>query len=334
NAGLSRRRSRVRVPSAPPSFPDGPRSDAGSVRLRLAKDACRRPRARPGRRAAGAARRVRRRERLNCAATSRPRRPMLQTLREKMSGWIAIVIVALLCIPFAFFGMEQYLFQTGAGQPAKIEVQPSWWRSAPDLWPVRKLVWKSAEVTAEEFREAFENERRRRRELEGEAFDARAFESPEAKREVLEALIDRRVLQLAAQREGMVVGDGRVREAINAIPAFQVDGVFDQQRYLISLQAQGYTPRMFEQLVRDDLQATLLAGQVARSAFTTDGEAERMLRLLAERRDVSFVVLPAPEPDTGAVEAQEIQAWYDAHRDRYRAPERVSIEYVVLDASD
>jgi len=259
---------------------------------------------------------------------------MLQTLREKMSGWIAIVIVALLCIPFAFFGMEQYLFQTGAGQPAKIEVQPSWWRSAPDLWPVRKLVWKSAEVTAEEFREAFENERRRRRELEGEAFDARAFESPEAKREVLEALIDRRVLQLAAQREGMVVGDGRVREAINAIPAFQVDGVFDQQRYLISLQAQGYTPRMFEQLVRDDLQATLLAGQVARSAFTTDGEAERMLRLLAERRDVSFVVLPAPEPDTGAVEAQEIQAWYDAHRDRYRAPERVSIEYVVLDASD
>lgn len=257
---------------------------------------------------------------------------MLQTLREKMSGWIAIVIVALLCIPFAFFGMEQYLFQTGASEPAKIEVRPAWWKSAPDLWLVRKLVWKSAEVTTEEFRQAFENERQRRREAEGEAFDARAFETIEAKREVLEALVDRKVLQLAAQRDGMVVGDGRVQEAINAIPAFQVDGVFDQQRYVITLQSQGYTPRMFQEMVREDLQASLLAGQVARSAFTTPGETERLMRLLSERRDVSFVILPAREPDTGAVEAEEIQAWYDAHRDEYQVPERVAIEYVVLDA--
>lgn len=258
---------------------------------------------------------------------------MLQTLREKMSGWIAIVIVALLAIPFAFFGMEQYLFQSGANYAAKVEVQPSWWRSAPDWWLVRKFAWESVEVTPEEFREAFENERQRRRQLEGERFDARAFESPETKREVLEALIDRRVMQLAAQRDGMVVGDTRVREAINGIPAFQVDGQFDQQRYLLTLQSQGYTPQAFQEMVRDDLQASLLAGQVAGSAFTTPGETERMMRLLGERRDVSFVVLPAPEADTGAVSAQDIQAWYDAHRAEYRAPERVTLEYVEIDAS-
>ena len=258
---------------------------------------------------------------------------MLQTLREKMSGWIAIVIVVLLAIPFAFFGMEQYLFQSGANYAAKVEVQPSWWRSAPDLWPVRKLAWKSAEITTEEFREAFENERQRRRQLEGEQFDARAFESPETKREVLETLIDRKVMQLAAQRDGMVVGDSRVRETINAIPAFQVDGAFDEQRYLITLQSQGYTPQGFQELIRDDLQASLLAGQVARSAFTTPGEVERMMRLLGERRDVAMVVLPAPEPDTGAVSAAEIQAWFEANSADYRAPERVAIEYVEIDAS-
>lgn len=258
---------------------------------------------------------------------------MLQTLREKMSGWIAIVIVALLAIPFAFFGMEQYLFQSGSNYAAKIEVQPTWWRSAPDWWPVRKLVWNSVDITTEEFREAFENERQRRRGIEGEQFDARAFETPEAKREVLEMLIDRKVMQLAAQRDGMVVGDTRVREAIDAIPAFQVDGAFDQQRYLVTLQSQGYTPRGFQEMVREDLQASLIGGQLANSAFTTDSETERMLRLLGERRDVAFVVLPAPEPDTGAVEASEIQAWYDAHSDEYRAPERVALEYVVIDAS-
>ncbi|WP_202845641.1 SurA N-terminal domain-containing protein [Luteimonas saliphila] len=258
---------------------------------------------------------------------------MLQTLREKMTGWIAIVVVALLAIPFAFFGMEQYLFQSGSNFAAKVEVQPSWWRSAPDWWLVRKFAWESAEVTPEEFRDAFEAERQRRRQLEGERFDARAFESPDTKREVLEALVDRKVLQLAAKRDGMVVGDTRVREAIDGIQAFQVDGAFDQQRYLLTLQSQGYTPQGFQEMVRDDLQASLLGGQVARSAFTTQGETERMMQLLGERRDVSFVVLPAPAPDSGAVSAGEIQAWYDAHIGEYRAPERVTLEYVEIDGN-
>src|SRR5690606_21158031 len=253
---------------------------------------------------------------------------MLQTLRDKMSGWFAIVIVALLAIPFAFFGMEQYLFQSGANYAAKVEVQPSWWRSAPDWWLVRRLAWESEEISPEEFREAFETERQRRRQAEGEAFDARAFESPETKRELLEALIDRKVLKLAAARGGMVVGDSRVREAIGAIPAFQGDGRFDEQRCPLTLQSQGLSPRGIHAMAREDLQAALLAGQVAQSAFTTSSETDRIMALLGERRDVSFVVLPAPAPDTGAVSAAEIQAWYDEHRNEYRAPERVTLEYV------
>jgi len=258
---------------------------------------------------------------------------MLQTLRDKMSGWFAIVIVAILAIPFAFFGMEQYLFQSGANYAAKVEVQPSWWRSAPDWWLVRKLAWESEEISPEEFREAFESERQRRRQAQGEAFDARAFESPETKRELLEALIDRKVLKLAAVRDGMVVGDSRVREAIDAIPAFQVEGRFDEQRYLLTLQSQGYSPRGFQEMVREDLQAALLAGQVAQSAFTTALETGRIMALLGERRDVSFVVLPAPAADTAAVAAADIQAWYDEHRNEYRAPERVTLEYVELDSN-
>jgi peptidyl-prolyl cis-trans isomerase D len=258
---------------------------------------------------------------------------MLQTLRDKMSGWIAVVIVAILAIPFAFFGMEQYLFQAGGNYVAKVEAQPSWWRSAPDWWLVRRLAWKSEEITPEQFREAFEGERQRQRQMGGEAFDARAFETVDSKREVLETMIDRAVLRLAAERDGMVVGDSQVREAIQGIPGFQVDGRFDEQRYLLGLQAQGYSPRAFQEMVRSDLQSMLLAGQVARSAFATATETERLMSILGERRDVAFVVLPAPVPDTGAVTAAEIQAWYDAHKAEYRAPEQVTLEYVELDAS-
>ena len=258
---------------------------------------------------------------------------MLQTLREKMSGWIAIVIVALLAIPFAFFGMEQYLFQSNANYAAKVESPPSWWRTAPDWWLVRKLAWKSAEVSPEDFRRAFESERQRRREAEGERFDARGFESPESKREVLEALVDQKVLQLAAARDGMVVGDDAVREAIQEIPGFLVDGKFDTQRYQLALQAQGWSPQGFQELVREGLQQALLRDQVAQSAFITSTESTRMMRLLSETRDVSFALLPAPTPDTGAVTAKEIQDWFNAHRSELRAPERVTLEYVDIDGN-
>ena len=258
---------------------------------------------------------------------------MLQTLREKMSGWIAIVIVALLAIPFAFFGMEQYLFQSGGNFAAKVESPPSWWRSAPDWWLVRKLAWKSEEVSPDDFRRAFENERQRRRQAEGEQFDARGFESPESKREVLEALVDQKVLQLAAVRDGMAVGDDAVREEIQQIPGFLVDGKFDAQRYQLALQAQGLSPQGFQELVREGLQQALLREQLAQSAFITPTEATRMMRLLAETRDVSFALLPAPAADTGAVTAREIQDWFDAHRSELRAPERVTLEYVDIDGN-
>jgi peptidyl-prolyl cis-trans isomerase D len=51
---------------------------------------------------------------------------MLQKLRDKSSGWFATVVLAALTVPFAFFGMEQYLFQNNDTYAAKIEAPPAW----------------------------------------------------------------------------------------------------------------------------------------------------------------------------------------------------------------
>ena len=45
---------------------------------------------------------------------------MLQSLREKTSGPVAIFIVGLIAVPFAFFGIEQ--FSTGGGDPTLAKV--------------------------------------------------------------------------------------------------------------------------------------------------------------------------------------------------------------------
>lgn len=259
---------------------------------------------------------------------------MLQTLRDKSSGWIATVIIGLLTIPFAFFGIEQYMVQRTDMSVATVEAPPAWWSSAPSFWPVSTF-WEREQITQQEFREAYERYRQRAREQQGDAFDARAFESAENKREVLDSLIDQRVQKMAAKQAKLTVSDAMVVEAIREVPAFQVDGKFDQQRYQLALASQvpAQTPRQFEQLVRDSLQQSLMGTVLNRSNFLTAGEMSRLIRLLGEKRDIQILTVPAPPADTSPVSDAQISAWYASHSSDYRAPETVSVEYVELDAS-
>ena len=257
---------------------------------------------------------------------------MLQKLREKSSGWIATVILGLLCVPFAFFGMEQYLFQRNANFAAKIEAPPTWWPSAPAVWPVTML-WQRAEIDADEFRTVYEQQRQQQRQAEGEGFDPRAFESADNKRRILEGLIDRRVMRMMAERDGVVIDDGLLRETIQSVPAFQVGGKFDPQTYQLALSSQNQSPRQFEQIVRDDLLQTVIPRGVADSAFVTKSEMDRLLKLIGETRSVSYVAMSGPAPDDAPVPDAEIQRWYQQHAAQYRAPESVTLEVLDIDSS-
>lgn len=259
---------------------------------------------------------------------------MLQKLREKTSGWIATVILGLLIIPFAFVGIEQYLGQRTDTSVARIDAPPTWWPSAPSFWPV-SVFWQHEKVEIDEFRAEFEQERQRRRAEQGEAFDARAFESVDNKRAILDTLIDKRVQKVAAERNGLVVSDAMVKKTIQGIPAFQVDGKFSYERYKLALASlvPVKSEAQFEAEVRDDLQRSLLSVGVGASNFVTTAEMDRLLRLDGQRRDVSLLLLPPPAADTAAVSAAEIQQWYDSHAAQYRAPEAVSIEFVEVNAA-
>ncbi|GHC06684.1 SurA N-terminal domain-containing protein [Thermomonas carbonis] len=259
---------------------------------------------------------------------------MLQTLRDKTSGWIATVILGLLIIPFAFFGMESYLTQKVDAYAARITQPPAWWPSAPQAWPVSYL-WKTHDIDAQDYRQRLETMRMRLRDEQGDKFDSKAFESAENKRQILDDMIDEQLMRLAAESDGIVVSDAEIRQEIQQIPDFQVDGKFDADRYQLLLASQNppQTPRTFEQTVRDNLQYGLIPSRLARSGFVTDMELDRLMRLLGERRDVSFVVMPPIPADTAPITPAQIQAWYEANARDYRSPETVRLEYVEVDAS-
>ena len=146
---------------------------------------------------------------------------MLQSLRDKTSGWIAPVILILLIIPFAFFGVENYFQQQVATYVAKVGEK---------------------EIGQQDFQRRFEQFRNQMRQLQGERFDARAFESEENKRLVLDRLIDEEVLRQAAERMGVTVSPAQMQAEIAKIGAFQTDGKFDPQQYRLVLASQGGEP--------------------------------------------------------------------------------------------
>lgn len=261
---------------------------------------------------------------------------MLQKLRDKTSGWIVTVILGLLMIPFLFVIDSSYLGGVGAQNVAKVSAPPSWWRSAPSWWPAR-LLWQHHEISAQDFRERFEQERARVRQQDGDNFDPSQFESVENKLAVLDQLIDEQVVRLASEQAGVVIGDEAVREYIAGIPAFQdAEGKFNGDQYLLALAGGNppRTPAMFAELVRSSLQQTVIPGALQGSGFVTEAETDRLLKLLGETRDVELVSLPEQPADTAPVTDEQIKQWYDSHPQDFRQPETVKLEYVEVNGAN
>jgi len=249
---------------------------------------------------------------------------MLQSIREKTSGWIATIVLGLVIITMAFFGIESYLTPEVDTYVAKIE------------GPAKFLGFgeQTGEVSQDEFRKRFDQVRQQQREAQGEAFDPAVFEKIENKRLVLDQLVDEKLLSLVAERDGVVLPKSAVQKQIMQIDAFKVAGRFDANQYQLALKSQNLTPQQFEQLVRADLTQQLLPNELAVSAFAGDDELDAYVRLSKQTRDIRFLEIPPPALAAPPPTDAELKAWYDAHASKYRSVEKVAIEYVELSAAD
>src|SRR5688572_27313248 len=237
---------------------------------------------------------------------------MLQTLRDKTSGWIAFIILAAVSIPFAFFGINNYFEARTETYVAKVGEE---------------------EITPQEFRTEFDRYRAQIRQMQGEGFDESYFDQPTVKREVLDRMIDEELLAQAAQRSGASISDARLREEIQKVPAFQgMDGKFSYQTYQSLLSSQRETERSFEERVRRDLNLRELPVQVAASATVAEADVDRFIVLRDQKRDFRWALVPRQAAGKAPTDA-EIAAYYEAHKDEFMTAEQVALEYVEVDAA-
>jgi peptidyl-prolyl cis-trans isomerase D len=248
---------------------------------------------------------------------------MLQSIRDKTSGWFASVILVMIIVTMAFFGIGDFLTPKVENYTARVESAPKFWMFGAD----------SKEITVEEFRNRFQIVREQQREAQGESFDAAAFEKIENKRLVLDRLIDEAVLELAAKRAGIVISPAQLRSAIAEDPTFHDDkGKFSQNQYLLALKSRGMTVGEYENRIRSGLMEQLVPVEIADTAIAGDAELDTFLRLQTQTRHVRLFAVPPPAEMPAAPTEAEIKGWYDAHAAQYRTPEKVVVDYLELDA--
>jgi peptidyl-prolyl cis-trans isomerase D len=224
----------------------------------------------------------------------------------------AQIILAILIVPFAFFGMDAY-FSDG---PGSNEV----------------AIVGRTQISAYEFGEAVREQQDRLRQSMGGQVDRALLDSPELRRAVLENLIDQRVLALHAAENRFVVSAAQLQETITGIAAFQDNGQFSMERYEASLRAQGMTPATFEARLSQDIRIQQLALAVGGGMIIASESPRRYLAAQLEEREVRELrfaaadYLPKVQLADGAA-----QAFYDANPERFSRPARVKAEYLVLD---
>ena len=166
--------------------------------------------------------------------------------------------------------------------------------------------------------------------------DPKLLDTPEARYAALDQIVHQRVLAAEAAHAKLVTSDAQVARELQTNQAIASlrgpDGKLDMTRYRQLVGAQGMTPEMFENQVRNDLSVRQVLLGIGGTSLATPAIAASSLNAFFEKREVQVAMF------TGAAFAgklnptdAELEAYYKQNTSQFQAPEQASIEYVVLD---
>jgi peptidyl-prolyl cis-trans isomerase D len=239
---------------------------------------------------------------------------MLQSMRQGAQSTTAKIIIGLIVLSFAAFGLET-LLPGGAGTSV-------------------------AEVNGEEIspfalQEAVTQQKRQLVSILGDDIDPAMLDDDRLQPRALESLIQRALLLQKAAELGLVASDAQIGKSITSIEAFQLNGNFSPEAYKSVLANAGYTPERFRRLQGEDIVLTQLQTAVSESEFVTQRELSAMANLVGEERDVRYLVIPEGRlVASDALSDDALRAYYDAHQSDFLKPEQVVVDYILLAPED
>jgi len=235
---------------------------------------------------------------------------MLQSMRDNSQGIIAKILVGLIIVVFALWGVDS-LVGLATAKPAPAVVN-------------------GAEITEQELFRGVELQRRQILNQMGADADPTLLDDNLLRKSVLDSLVDRALQETTADDRGLFVSEEMLDQLIVNTPDFQVEGRFDRNQFEATLRSAGFTPLSYRDLLRTMTLVDQQRRAYAESAFVTSAELDRMLELNRQTRDLRYAII-APDEASIEISDAELQAAYEERSALMQTPEQLVMDYVLLE---
>ena len=234
---------------------------------------------------------------------------MLMQIRERATGIFAYIIVILIIIPFAFWGIQEYF--TGGAEVSVATVE-------------------GYDISQREFDARLQEQRRYLKSIMGDAADDLfGDDDQQFKKGVLDEMIQLRLLLSEVDAAGYRVSDQKVYQLVQSIPQFQKDGRFDNDTYQLVLSSQRRDPIQFESQLRGEEASNQYRGSIVYSAFLPGRDKLNYAALQQQERDFDYFEI---KPDSASiiVSEQAIEKYYQANLNQFSSKPRVKLQYIEI----
>jgi len=237
---------------------------------------------------------------------------MLSTIRDKATGWIAGIIVGLLIISFAFWGVSFY-----SGQSAGLNV----------------ALVNDNEISFQSFQRSFAQLRKQMQSILGDSLSLE--EEALIKNQTVEKLIESELVNQLVVDANLNITNQRLVESIKNIEVFRDDTGFDRTKYERGISNIGMPPAVFEAQLRMDLLSEQLQAGFSETTFVLKAELENILRLESQSRNITYAILGLPSfIEEGEINALDIEEYYQSNPMSFTSDEQVKIEYIDLSVKE
>ena len=237
---------------------------------------------------------------------------MLAIIRDKATGWVAAVIIGLLVISFAFWGVSFYSGQAGELNVAKVN---------------------DVDISFQSFQRSFSQLRKQMQSVLGDSLSLE--EDTLIKNQTIEKLIESELINQLVIDSGLNITNEKLVESIKNIEFFRNEEGFDRIKYERSINSIGMPSSIFEAQLRMDLLSEQLRAGFFETTFILEPELENILRLESQSRDITYTILSLPSfIQDGEISDSDIDTFYQANPNLFTQPEQVKVAYLELNIKE
>jgi len=238
---------------------------------------------------------------------------MLQIMRKNAKNWLMKVLLIIICAVFVLY------FGAMRGS-----------RTAETI-----AVIGNRHIAYAEFQREYQDTLDAIRARYGNNLTDDLLKSLNPKEQAYTQLIDRAVILHMADEMNLSVDDEELRQLIVSYPAFRVNGVFDQNRYVQVLRQNRLTPEDFEVMQRRSLIIRKMENLVTESVKVSDDEVYELYRMQNEKVNLAALTIPADSFQASIKPSKgDLETYLKDHAEDFRRPKTIDTSYAFYAARE